>query len=85
MTDHNEARRTFLKLTGVGVAALGVATAAGASAFAQDSADWDKTFTKSQAVDHEKVTFKNRYGITLSGDLYVPKDRVVAAAFLQSP
>jgi uncharacterized protein len=42
----------------------------------QLSQEWDKTFPKSQKVDHQKVTFKNRYGITLAGDLYVPKDRV---------
>lgn len=35
--------------------------------------DWDKTFAKSDKVDHEKVTFKNRYGITLAADLYRPK------------
>ena len=35
--------------------------------------DWDKTFPKSSAVDHRKVTFKNRYGVTLIGDLYTPK------------
>lgn len=35
---------------------------------------WDKIFPKSDKVDHYKVTFKNRYGITLSGDLYVPKN-----------
>ncbi len=35
---------------------------------------WDKTFPKSDKVDHKKVTFKNRYGISLSGDLYQPKD-----------
>ena len=35
--------------------------------------DWDKTFPKSAEVDHRKVTFKNRYGITLAADLYVPK------------
>ncbi len=34
---------------------------------------WDKTFPKSEKVDHRKVTFKNRYGITLSADLYQPK------------
>lgn len=34
---------------------------------------WDKTFAKSDKVDHRKVTFKNRYGITLAGDLYTPK------------
>src|ERR687891_1863375 len=36
---------------------------------------WDKTFPKSDKVDHQKVTFKNRYGITLAADLYVPKNR----------
>ena len=35
--------------------------------------EWDKTFPKSEKVDHEKVTFHNRYGITLAADLYVPK------------
>jgi len=35
---------------------------------------WDKTFPKSEKVDHRKVTFKNRYGITLAADLYLPKD-----------
>lgn len=37
---------------------------------------WDKTFPKSEKVDHQKVTFKNRYGITLAADLYQPKNRV---------
>src|SRR5688572_5842642 len=36
---------------------------------------WDKTFAKSDKVEHRKVTFKNRYGITLAADLYVPKQR----------
>jgi uncharacterized protein len=35
--------------------------------------EWDKTFPKSDLVEHQKVTFKNRYGITLAADLYVPK------------
>ena len=35
---------------------------------------WDKTFAKSEKVDHCKVTFVNRYGITLAADMYVPKD-----------
>lgn len=35
---------------------------------------WDKTFQKSEKVHHQKVTFHNRYGITLAADLYVPKD-----------
>ncbi|WP_298835098.1 alpha/beta hydrolase [uncultured Piscinibacter sp.] len=36
---------------------------------------WDKTFPQSTQVAHRKVTFKNRYGITLAGDLYQPKKR----------
>jgi hypothetical protein len=32
--------------------------------------EWDKTFPQSEKVDHRKVTFKNRYGITLAADLY---------------
>lgn len=35
--------------------------------------EWDKTFPKSEKVNHSKVTFTNRYGITLAADLYVPK------------
>ena len=36
--------------------------------------EWDKTFDKSDKVDHSKVTFANRYGITLAADMYIPKD-----------
>lgn len=36
--------------------------------------EWDKTFAKSSLVDHEKVAFVNRYGITLAADLYMPKN-----------
>jgi fermentation-respiration switch protein FrsA (DUF1100 family) len=42
---------------------------------AADQAAWDKTFPKSDKVEHRKVSFKNRYGITLSADLYQPKSR----------
>lgn len=35
---------------------------------------WDKTFPKSDKVNHRKVTFKNRYGVTLAADLYEPKN-----------
>ena len=35
--------------------------------------EWDKTFPQSDKVDHRKVTFHNRYGITLAADLYQPK------------
>ncbi|WJM85080.1 alpha/beta hydrolase [Dickeya chrysanthemi] len=49
---------------------------------------WDKTFAQSGKVDHRKVTFQNRYGITLVGDLYLPKDRgdrKLAAIALSGP
>jgi len=36
--------------------------------------DWDKVFPKTDKVDHKKVTFVNRYGITLVADMYTPKD-----------
>ncbi|WP_407977412.1 alpha/beta hydrolase [Brucella pseudogrignonensis] len=70
-------RRDLLKLAGVGVAALGAASFLSTpEAKAQTmSQDWDKVFPKSEKVDHHKVSFKNRYGITLSGDLYLPKKR----------
>lgn len=35
---------------------------------------WDKTFPKSDKVNHRKITFHNRYGITLVADLYEPKE-----------
>lgn len=78
-TDNTEGfdagRRSLMKATGVAVAALGVIPVAAATpAFAQTSS-WDKVFPKSDRVDHQKVSFKNRYGVTLSGDLYLPKER----------
>lgn len=36
--------------------------------------EWDKTFPESEKVEHTKVCFENRYGITLAGDLYLPKN-----------
>jgi fermentation-respiration switch protein FrsA (DUF1100 family) len=69
-------RRNLLKLTGAGVAALGAAPLFNISkSEAQNmSEEWDKVFPRSDNVDHQKVRFKNRYGITLAGDLYLPKD-----------
>lgn len=64
--------------------AVGGTTLAAPAAFAQTTGtpsrgtrvnptrQWDKTFPKSSRVAHRKVTFKNRYGITLVGDLYQP-------------
>ena len=39
-------------------------------------AEWDKTFARSEKVTHRKVTFVNRYGITLAADLYAPENAV---------
>ncbi len=49
---------------------------------------WDKTFPQSSKIEHSKVTFKNRYGITLVGDLYIPKnhgDNKLAAIAVSGP
>lgn len=47
----------------------------GAAMTMAKSNDWDKTFIKSDKVEVKKVEFKNRYGITLVGDLYTPKEK----------
>ncbi|EOS61919.1 hypothetical protein C815_00329 [Firmicutes bacterium M10-2] len=52
------------------------------------TSDWDKTFPKSEKVDHEKVEFVNRYGVTLAADLYRPKaigDEPLAAIAVSGP
>ncbi|RYD59660.1 MAG: alpha/beta hydrolase [Sphingomonadales bacterium] len=67
-----------------GALAAAIAVAGAQPAFAQTmtkgttmqlTQGWDKTFPKSDKVDHQKVTFTNRYGITLVADLYLPKNR----------
>lgn len=60
-------RRGLLQLTG--------AAALAAPALGQGGEPWDKVFPKSGRVGHRKVSFKNRYGITLAGDLYLPRQR----------
>ena len=40
-----------------------------------DTPEWDKTFALSDKVSHKKVSFTNRYGIRLVGDLYMPKNQ----------
>lgn len=49
--------------------------------------EWDKTFPKSNRVNHRKVTFVNRFGITLAADMYWPKDvnRKFAAIAVSGP
>lgn len=64
-------RREMLKLTGL--AALRMASTVAAPAMAQQTLAWDKTFPKSDRVDHRKVSYTNRLGITLVADLYVPR------------
>lgn len=70
-------RRGVIKLTGAGVAIAAASTLVQAAEEQTQSPTeiWDKTFPRSEKVDHRKVTFKNRYGITLSGNLYLPKPR----------
>lgn len=73
----NVARRNILNLTGAGIVAAGAGSLFDISnSKAQKMSEkWDKVFPKSEKVDHQKVSFKNRYGITLAGDLYLLKDR----------
>ena len=59
-------RRALLKLASAGAAAFTAASIGASPAMAQDAGDWDKTFPKSDRVDHQKVTFTNRYGVPLS-------------------
>lgn len=75
-------RKTFLQGVSASCAAmLFSATPAFANqpaskvATLQLTRQWDKTFPRSSKVEHQKVTFKNRYGITLAADLYLPKNR----------
>lgn len=51
------------------------------------TSEWDKVFPQSDKVNHSKVTFHNRYGITLAADLYVPKQAVgkLAAIAVSGP
>lgn len=71
-------RRNLLKIAGVGIVTASVSSMAAMPVAAdtqlQLGSEWDKTFAKSDKVDHKKVTFKNRYGITLVADLYQPKN-----------
>lgn len=53
---------------------MGLGQSATGSAFAADSPAWDKTFPLSDKVIHEKVSFHNRYGITIAADMYLPKN-----------
>lgn len=69
MTISNLSRRTTLQAS----LALATAPLVAAPAAAALTKVWDKTFPQSSQVDHRKVTFKNRFGITLAADLYRPR------------
>lgn len=81
---HSAARREFIQsalLVGSAAFLAGLPGLASASSTTANEVDhmqltqeWDKTFPKSDKVDHKKVTFKNRYGLTLVGDLYLPRN-----------
>lgn len=71
----NTGRRNLMKATGIAVAAMGMVPMASATQVFAQTSSWDKVFPKSDNVDHQKVSFKNRYGTTLAGDLYLPKNR----------
>ncbi len=66
------------KTIGLIAAMIGALTMTNSPVSAKDlslETKWDKTFPRSEKVDHQKATFKNRYGITLAADLYLPKNR----------
>ena len=73
-------RKKFLQSAIVACAAICVGAPAALAQTApantlSPTQEWDKTFPRSKKLDHQKVTFKNRYGITLAADLYLPKTR----------
>lgn len=80
-------RRDIMKLSAAALAAAPLFNTSNAKAQTMPN-EWDKTFPKSKAVDHQKVSFKNRYGLTLVGDLYLPKTRIgqpLAAIVISGP
>ncbi len=87
----DEGRRNMMKMTGASVVAMGVGALSTSSVQAETQINlgdtWDKTFTKSNQVQHRKVSFKNRYGITLAADLYQPKNKSgkLAAIVISGP
>ena len=79
----NQAKKSFLKTAAAAAVALTLSAPALADVSItpmkgvqtmQLTQEWDKIFPQSNKVEHHKVTFKNRYGITFVGDLYVPKN-----------
>lgn len=66
-------KRTFAIFT-LSIGALGISQFVLANQDLKLTTKWDKTFAQSNKVKHQKITFKNRYGITLAADLYIPKN-----------
>lgn len=91
--DSTSSRRAFIKTSALVGAGLALASHTEALASSEQKSHakttiWDKIFPKRDTVDHQKVTFKNRYGIALVGDLYLPKHRngkLLAALALSGP
>jgi len=79
----NQAKKSFLKtaaaaavaltLSGPALADVSITPMKGVQTM-RLTQEWDKIFPRSNKVEHHKVTFRNRYGIILVGDLYVPKN-----------
>jgi len=63
---------SFLKLAALMALFLGITGAFNMNAYAKNPEGWDKTFDKSDKVTHQKVQYRNRYGITLVADMYSP-------------
>lgn len=63
---------TFLTITNVTVSEITIKTADMETL--ELTHEWDKTFSQSDKVEHSKIIFHNRYGITLAADLYKPKN-----------
>src|SRR5687768_2564952 len=70
---HRQEHQMNRAFAGAGALVLALLIGSGPAA-AQSILAWDKTFPRSARVDHQKVSFVNRLGIRLVGDLYVPKN-----------
>lgn len=87
-----KALELFNAIVSLSLAAF-VAAGSGATAKTTDmdilelTEEWDKTFPRSEKVEHAKITFHNRYGVTLAADLYKPKGKAgrLAAIAVSGP
>lgn len=87
--ENSNKRREFLKKSAIATTMLvGVSSMAFSENSEKLSDIWDKTFPKSDKVEHKKVSFKNRYGIKIVADLYMPKnigDKKLSALAIGGP